>query len=916
MTPVKKLQNRTLLVLFACALLLGAGDLTANRVFAQDAGTISGRISDSRGDVVDLAEVVLLNSQQVVLATTTTGADGNFRFSNVGPGTYEIRVGRIGFTNYRQAVRVVGDENTALEVSLAIAPLTNRVTVSAETGLAVDPNQTAQSVNVISEDSIRQRVTGVLAQVADEEVGVSLQRTSPTISAIFIRGLTGKNVVVFKDGVRYSTYAMRGGINTFFNLNEPTSFRAVELLRGPNSAQYGSDSLGGTISLISRSAVFGSDRPETHGEFNTGYTSADNSFGGNLFVSRGYRNWGGYLNLAARRVNTLRSANGLDGHAAVTRFLGLPSDILGTRLLDTAFTQYGGTAHVNANAGEKGQVVFHYQRSQQDGGKRYDQLMGGDGNLVSDLRNLMLDFAYARYVREGFGFFDHMSLTGSYNSQREERVNQGGQGNPAGTITHQYERTTALGLNFFVDKQLGTKHTLVLGGDVYRETVKAPAYTANPVTRLDVLSRPRVPSGVRYIAGGAYVQDVWDAIPSKLRFSGALRYNVAEYKSRAANSPLVGGQRLWPDDSMHTEDVSGRVGFVWTAAPGLGISFNYARGFRSPSITDLGTLGLTGDGFEIDFSSASALGGTIGTTADATAVSTGLPVARMRSEISHNFDVGVRYARKRWEFSVTGFRIDLNASIVKQALILPPGAVGQSLGGQPIVSQQPNGVVFVALSATPVLVRSNFTDAKISGIEATFETRINRQWLVGGNFTYLRAEDKANGTPPNIEGGTPPAQGFVRLRYETKNGRVLVEGYSNLADRQNRLSTLDLSDRRTGGTRTRAQIANFFNRGARFYGLIGPGPDGIPGNADDRLLATNETVLQVQNRLLGTANSAPLFRYLPGYALLNVRVGIRLGERSELGFDAENLGDKAYRGPSWGIDGPGRSLTVRYRYRF
>ena len=44
------------------------------------------------------------------------------------------------------------------------------------------------------------------------------------------------------------------------------------------------------------------------------------------------------------------------------------------------------------------------------------------------------------------------------------------------------------------------------------------------------------------------------------------------------------------------------------------IAFNYGRGFRYPSMTDLGTLGLTGDGFEVDYLASQRLGGTIGTT--------------------------------------------------------------------------------------------------------------------------------------------------------------------------------------------------------------------------------------------------------------------------------------------------------------
>ena len=94
----------------------------------------------------------------------------------------------------------------------------------------------------------------------------------------------------------------------------------------------------------------------------------------------------------------------------------------------------------------------------------------------------MLDFGYLRYVKQNLGFFDTGSFTVSYNSQREERVNQGGQGNPLGTITHQYERTTSTGFSFFLDKQLPFRNAFLFGGDFYHERINSPAFTVNPAT--------------------------------------------------------------------------------------------------------------------------------------------------------------------------------------------------------------------------------------------------------------------------------------------------------------------------------------------------------------------------------------------------------------------------------------------------
>jgi outer membrane receptor protein involved in Fe transport len=94
------------------------------------------------------------------------------------------------------------------------------------------------------------------------------------------------------------------------------------------------------------------------------------------------------------------------------------------------------------------------------------------------------------------------------------------------------------------------------------------------------------------------------------------------------------------------------------------------------------------------------------------------------------------------------------------------------------------------------------------------------------------------------------------------------------------------------------------------------------------VIPTGETLAQVQDRLLPIgatingvtvvdANSnVPLFTAVPGYGLVGVRGAVRFSERSEVLFDFENIADKQYRGISWGVDGAGRGVTLRYRYRF
>lgn len=892
-------------------------------------GDTSGVVKDSSGAVINGADVSLNNAQQVVLSRIRTDAAGHFQFTGIPHGSYVVLVSHPDFSLQREVVQVSAGESRELSIVLQVNQLSESVTVTSEAGLIADARSVAQPVNIIDGEQILERATEVVAQIVNEEPGVNLQRTAPSLSAVFVRGLTGRNVGVYVDGVRYTTSAQRGGVGTFFSLIEPSSLETVEILRGPNSSQYGSDVLGGVVNFISRAPTYGGSDSEWHGNTNLFYSSVTNGFGGNTLLTYGTRKYGLLLNVNGRRINRLRPGGGIESHSALTRYLGLPSDILGARLPDTAFTQYGGLIRTNYNINDSTQLLFSYARSQQDGGRRYDQLLGGDGNLIADLRNLMTDVFYTRLVKQELGFFDSGSFTFSYNGQREERINQGGQGNPVGAITNQRERTNVFGFNFFLDKQLGDRNTLLFGGDVYRDKIAAPAFTTDPVTGDVDASRPRIPNGARYLSYGVFVQDVFKAIPDRLSFSGALRYNVASYKSRAANAPIgSNGLPLFPDDSARFDAFSGRIGAVVTVGHGFDIAAKYARGFRAPNTTDLGIIGLVGTGFEVDASTAAGLGGFIGTSAGNDAVSSGIPVTRLGPETSDSFDLSLRFTSSNFAAELTGFTSKLKDVYFDQALVLPPGAEGRFLGSEEIVRQNSNGLVFVAAASNPVLVRVNYDDARFNGVEFNTQARLGNDFTANGNFTYVRAHSLLNGLPPNVEGGVPPATGFLSLRYQPKGAsRFYVEAYSTLAGRQRRLSSLDLSDRRTGAARSRTNIQNFFRRGACVRGVTTPGATGC-GSAGGVLIATGETLAQVQNRLLpigATINgvtvvnndtAVPLFTAVAGYGLVGVRGAFRFSERSEVSVDFENIADKQYRGISWGIDGGGRGVTVRYRYKF
>jgi hemoglobin/transferrin/lactoferrin receptor protein len=892
--------------------------LFATSLFAAPAATgpVRGVVRDPAGGAVRDASIVIASANGVLLRSAASGEDGRFEVTAVPAGRHEISVTAAGFRPWRSVVEV-SPAPVDVVVMLDIASHDERVTVSAARGLVGDVERQPQSLNVIDADRLWERTPTVFAQIVEGEPGLALQRTSPTMAGVFVRGLTGSKVNVYVDGVRYSTASARGGVNTFLSLVSPSFLERVEVLRGPASAQYGSDAIGGSVQVLTRPPVFGESLGRRwRGEAGAWGGTADWSAGSQATVSYAGSRGGAIAGVSAQRVSTLRPGDGRDSHAAATRFLGIPSAVVsGDRVADSAFTQYGGFLRAQYATAPSSQLVGYYARSQQDGGRRTDQLLGGDGNLVADLRNLMLDFGYVRYSHLNAGWFDRVTATFSITSQREERVNQGGNGNANALVTHEYERTSVYGLQLDAGRRIGARQEITAGAEYGPERVTAPSFGFDPVTGTSAVRRGRVPDGATYQTAAAWIQ-YGAAVTSAMRLDASARYTDARYRADASDSPIVDGQPLWPDDRVSAGSVSFRTGATYALSPRWILAGNVARGFRAPHITDLGTLGLTGSGFEVAAPDVAGLGATIGSSAGIDAISTGLPVEQIAPETSLSFEGSLRFDGERVRASITGFVNTVYDAIARQALILPPGAVGATLGGQPIVAQTADGAVFVPLSPSPVLARANYGDARLRGIEAFFEWRLSTRWLVGATGTAIRASDLATGAPPNIEGGTPAPDLHVRVLYSISD-RAWIEPSIDGASRQRRLSSLDLEDRRTGASRTRTSIRSFFTRGATVRGWVTGGADGVLGTADDVLAATGETLAEVQDRVLGTGvTGAPLFTSVRPYLTVNVRAGMRIARALELGADFLNIGDANYRGISWGLDAPGRSFVLRVKRTF
>ncbi|WP_416758475.1 TonB-dependent receptor domain-containing protein [Roseateles sp. So40a] len=216
----------------------------------------------------------------------------------------------------------------------------------------------AADLTVINRDAIERQGFGNIAALLRNVAG--LQMTSNggpgNSTSVFIRGAETRHTVVLIDGVRVDGQSTGGA--SWQNL--PVSqIERIEVLKGPASALYGSDAIGGVVQIFTRK---GSGRPQLDmgvGGGNLGQVkadvgvsggSADFDYAGSLAIDRG-TGFNAFLNTASRSYNP--DADGWRNYSGSLRLGGRVAE--GQRLELLALKSRGNAGYdAGKNADDRG----------------------------------------------------------------------------------------------------------------------------------------------------------------------------------------------------------------------------------------------------------------------------------------------------------------------------------------------------------------------------------------------------------------------------------------------------------------------------------------------------------------------------------------------------------------------------------
>jgi vitamin B12 transporter len=230
---------------FFCLLFLSG-------VFALAAhgATVRGTVTDSLGAVIPNARVELITNQKHI-ASVTADSVGRYEFHDVSAGRYQVQASAPSF-DLTVSKPFYAEENSYANVDLllSVGTVSQAITVTA-TGIPTPQAQIGASVTLLSADEYADKLD--IHEALRLVPGAQVTQSGPRggLSELFVRGGNSNANKVIIDGIPANDI----GGSVDFGVLATAGIDQIEVLRGPNSALYGSDALAGVVSMTTPRGV-------------------------------------------------------------------------------------------------------------------------------------------------------------------------------------------------------------------------------------------------------------------------------------------------------------------------------------------------------------------------------------------------------------------------------------------------------------------------------------------------------------------------------------------------------------------------------------------------------------------------------------------------------------------------------------
>ena len=641
-------------------------------------------------------------------------------------------------------------------------PLTFLDSVTVSATLRPSPvRDTPGTVSVIDSETIQERLIENFADLVKYEPGVYVANnvTRLGLNGFNIRGVGGNRVMTQVDGVQTSEQFDFGPFNVHQAGLDVDALKSVEIVRSANSALYGSDALGGVVSLFTKDPSDYLRSRRFHLGAKTTWDGRADDISGNLSLAAGSERLQGSLFASFNRGNQIRNKGTVET-ADDTRTAPNPQDVTGSQLLAKVVFNAApgnvlrGTAEVYD---ARIRTEWFSDRGLLDFGSFQYHTADSDAVDTQERRRFSFDHTLVDRGLDQLAWRVYGQFNDTSQVIDRERMTFGF-GPPLPSLRHgtlDYEQAgyggSVQGQQWLGDSDGGL---LITAGasytsdhfDILRDRMETHAVTGAPVRTSLIFPTKYFPES-NVAETGAYLQGELQL--GRVTFVPGVRFDHFGLDANQNDPVFIAS--LNPEAADFSDAaVSPKLGVAAALTDVVTLHAQYAGGFRAPPYSAINT-GFT-----------NPRGGY-----------TTLPNPNLRAETSQNLEVGVRAAFDRASLGLTVFSNRYDNFIASTSLGFNPRTRLLEFQSQ------------------------NLEEAEIAGVELRGEAYLTDSVML--RWAYARidgVEIFEDAAVPALAQETPlgeiaPNEGVFGLRYVRPSGRWgsefsirLVESYQHGDDEQ------------------------------------------------------------------------------------------------------------------------------------
>ncbi len=556
---------------------------------------VSGIVTDAEThSAIGFCSVILLNSA----SGTTTDANGRFRLNIPEKITSpKIAVSYLGYAT--DTVMIASEKNRYIILLQPVHVTMNEVVVTGVSKATLIKENPVAIVSV-SQKAIEQTIEdNTIDAIAKNVPGLQTVKTGPNVSKPFINGLGYNRVLTLYDGIlRVET--QQWGDEHGVPMDDYIIDKA-EVIEGPASLMYGSDAIAGVLSMFT--AIPKDTNGRVHGKFLSEYQGNNGLIGNSLSITQGFSRWSYALRGSERIAKNY--TNPVDGRVYNTNFKTVNASVF------IGYNHANGYTHFNLTFYDSHQGIPDGSRDSLTRKFTYQVYESPGENIrlaqVDTIKNRPL---VLEHILNSYSLSPLSQRIQDYRVYADHFYHLG-QGDVKAVIG--YEQNIRREYNHPTDPTQAGEY-IVLNTIDYGLRYNAPSFLNLEIsagvngmyqTNINKNATDFPIPDYRLFDIGSYVYWKWKH--KKWTIAGGIRYDhrnetgsdmhikadsVTGFYKQVSLSDTTAAIEQFHSFELDFQGITGSFGSTFQLNDQISFKANIARGYRSPSITEIASNGL------------------------------------------------------------------------------------------------------------------------------------------------------------------------------------------------------------------------------------------------------------------------------------------------------------------------------------